>query len=93
MTPAACEGTSTLFEVPYFDLGRAYLTQSGQLYNEATAAAHGKVYCFGPTFRAEKSKTRRQYSSTSSSMTACLAISPIMVSWRPRRCSTTAIST
>jgi asparaginyl-tRNA synthetase len=58
-TPAACEGTSTLFEVPYFDEGLAYLTQSGQLYNEATAAAHGKVYCFGPTFRAEKSKTRR----------------------------------
>ena len=58
-TPAACEGTSTLFGVPYFDEGTAYLTQSGQLYNEATAAAHGKVYCFGPTFRAEKSKTRR----------------------------------
>ena len=58
-TPAACEGTSTLFEVPYFDQGLAYLTQSGQLYNEANAAAHGKVYCFGPTFRAEKSKTRR----------------------------------
>ena len=45
--------------MPYFDEGTAYLTQSGQLYNEATAAAHGKVYCFGPTFRAEKSKTRR----------------------------------
>jgi asparaginyl-tRNA synthetase len=58
-TPAACEGTTTLFGVPYFDEGMAYLTQSGQLYNEATAAAHGKVYCFGPTFRAEKSKTRR----------------------------------
>ena len=58
-TPAACEGTSTLFEVPYFDLGNAYLTQSGQLYMEAAAAALGKVYCFGPTFRAEKSKTRR----------------------------------
>jgi asparaginyl-tRNA synthetase len=58
-TPAACEGTSTLFEVDYFDGERAYLTQSGQLYNEATAAAFGKVYCFGPTFRAEKSKTRR----------------------------------
>jgi asparaginyl-tRNA synthetase len=58
-TPAACEGTSTLFPVQYFDEGTAYLTQSGQLYNEATAAAHGKVYCFGPTFRAEKSKTRR----------------------------------
>jgi asparaginyl-tRNA synthetase len=58
-TPAACEGTTTLFGVPYFDEGTAYLTQSGQLYSEATAAAHGKVYCFGPTFRAEKSKTRR----------------------------------
>jgi asparaginyl-tRNA synthetase len=58
-TPAACEGTATLFEVPYFDLGKAYLTQSGQLYMEAAAMALGKVYCFGPTFRAEKSKTRR----------------------------------
>ena len=58
-TPAACEGTTTLFEVDYFDDQKAYLTQSGQLYNEATAAAFGKVYCFGPTFRAEKSKTRR----------------------------------
>src|SRR5262249_5576883 len=57
-TPSACEGTSTLFEVNYFD-EKAYLAQSGQLYNEATAAAFGKVYCFGPTFRAEKSKTRR----------------------------------
>src|SRR5215469_15114858 len=58
-TPAACEGTSTLFEVDYFDDEKVYLTQSGQLYNEATAAAFGKVYCFGPTFRAERSKTRR----------------------------------
>ncbi len=58
-TPAACEGTTTLFEVDYFGEDKAYLTQSGQLYNEATAAAFGKVYCFGPTFRAEKSKTRR----------------------------------
>src|SRR5215472_10358138 len=57
-TPAACEGTTTLFEVGYFD-EKAYLTQSGQLYNEAAAAAVGKTYCFGPTFRAEKSKTRR----------------------------------
>ena len=57
-TPAACEGTSTLFEVAYFD-EKAYLTQSGQLYGEAAAMAHGKIYCFGPTFRAEKSKTRR----------------------------------
>jgi asparaginyl-tRNA synthetase len=57
-TPAACEGTSTLFEVDYFD-DKAYLTQSGQLYSEAAAMAFGKVYCFGPTFRAEKSKTRR----------------------------------
>src|SRR5574341_54719 len=58
-TPAACEGTTTLFEVSYIDDQKAYLTQSGQLYVEATAAALGKVYCFGPTFRAEKSKTRR----------------------------------
>ncbi len=58
-TPAACEGTTTLFEVDYFDDQKAYLTQSGQLYNEATAAAFGKSYAFGPTFRAEKSKTRR----------------------------------
>src|SRR3954462_1878308 len=58
LTPAACEGTSTLFEVDYFD-DQAYLTQSGQLYIEATAMALGKVYSFGPTFRAEKSKTRR----------------------------------
>ena len=57
-TPSACEGTSTLFETQYFD-EKAYLSQSGQLYMEATAAAFGKVYCFGPTFRAEKSKTRR----------------------------------
>ncbi len=57
-TPNACEGTTTLFETDYFG-DRAFLTQSGQLYNEATAAAFRKVYCFGPTFRAEKSKTRR----------------------------------
>jgi asparaginyl-tRNA synthetase len=58
LTPNACEGTTTLFHTQYFD-ETAYLTQSGQLYSEATAAAFGKVYCFGPTFRAEKSKTRR----------------------------------
>ena len=58
-TPAACEGTTTLFPVQYFEDTTAYLTQSGQLYNEANAMALGKVYCFGPTFRAEKSKTRR----------------------------------
>ncbi len=58
-TPAACEGTTTLFEVDYFEDEKVYLTQSGQLYNEATAMAFGKTYCFGPTFRAEKSKTRR----------------------------------
>ncbi|MDD3012250.1 MAG: asparagine--tRNA ligase [Candidatus Gastranaerophilales bacterium] len=57
-TPAACEGTTNLFETKYFD-EKAYLTQSGQLYMEAAAMAFGKVYCFGPTFRAEKSKTRR----------------------------------
>ena len=59
LTPAACEGTTTLFPVPYFDTATAFLTQSGQLYNEANAMALGRVYCFGPTFRAEKSKTRR----------------------------------
>ena len=58
ITPAAAEGTSTLFEVDYFD-EKAYLAQTGQLYNEADIMAFGKVYCFGPTFRAEKSKTRR----------------------------------
>jgi asparaginyl-tRNA synthetase len=57
-TPNACEGTTTLFQTDYFE-EKAYLTQSGQLYSEATSAAFGKVYCFGPTFRAEKSKTRR----------------------------------
>ncbi|MGH9404077.1 MAG: asparagine--tRNA ligase, partial [Terriglobia bacterium] len=57
-TPAVCEGTTTLFEVDYFD-DKAYLTQSGQLYSEAAAASVGKTYCFGPVFRAEKSKTRR----------------------------------
>jgi asparaginyl-tRNA synthetase len=58
-TPSACEGTTTLFPVQYFEEQMAYLTQSGQLYNEANAMALGRVYCFGPTFRAEKSKTRR----------------------------------
>jgi asparaginyl-tRNA synthetase len=58
LTPSAAEETSTLFETEYFD-SKAYLSQSGQLYNEATCAAFGRVYCFGPTFRAEKSKTRR----------------------------------
>ena len=58
-TPSACEGTTTLFEVPYFDEQKAYLSQSGQLYGEASAMALGKIYVFGPTFRAEKSKTRR----------------------------------
>ncbi len=59
LTPAACEGTTTLFEVEYFDLGSAYLSQSGQLYLEAAIASLGRVFDFGPTFRAEKSKTRR----------------------------------
>jgi len=59
LTPNACEGTSTLFETEYFDLGKAYLSQSGQLYAEATALALGRVYTFGPAFRAEKSKTRK----------------------------------
>ncbi len=58
LTPAACEGTSTLFETDYFG-EKAFLSQSGQLYGEASAMALGKIYCFGPTFRAEKSKTRR----------------------------------
>lgn len=59
LTPAACEGTSTLFELEYFDLGKAYLSQSGQLYIEAAIMSHGRVFDFGPVFRAEKSKTRR----------------------------------
>jgi asparaginyl-tRNA synthetase len=59
ITPSACEGTTTLFPVEYLDDQKAYLTQSGQLYVEANAMALGRVYCFGPTFRAEKSKTRR----------------------------------
>jgi len=58
LTPAACEGTTTLFETDYFG-DKAYLSQSGQLYNEAAAMAFGRVYCYGPTFRAERSKTRR----------------------------------
>ena len=63
-TPNACEGTSELFEVSYFET-QAYLSQSGQLYQEATSAALGKTYCFGPTFRSEKSKTRRHLKSAS----------------------------
>jgi len=59
LTPNACEGTTTLFEMDYFDLGKAYLSQSGQLYIEAAIFSHGKVFDFGPVFRAEKSKTRR----------------------------------
>jgi len=59
LTPAACEGTTTLFEVEYFDIGKAYLSQSGQLYIEAAIMSHGRVFDFGPVFRAEKSKTRR----------------------------------
>jgi asparaginyl-tRNA synthetase len=59
LTPTSCEGTTTLFEVPYFDLGSAYLSQSGQLYIEAAIFSHGRVFDFGPVFRAEKSKTRR----------------------------------
>ena len=61
LTPTACEGTTTLFETDYLDRGKAYLSQSGQLYLEAAAMALGKVFCFGPTFRAEKSKTRRHF--------------------------------
>jgi asparaginyl-tRNA synthetase len=59
LTPTSCEGTTNLFEIDYFGERKAYLTQSGQLYGEAGALAFGKIYCFGPTFRAEKSKTRR----------------------------------
>jgi len=59
LTPTSCEGTTTLFEIKYFDLGKAYLSQSGQLYIEAAIMSHGRVFDFGPTFRAEKSKTRR----------------------------------
>ena len=59
LTPTSCEGTTSLFETDYLDKGKAYLSQSGQLYLEAAAMALGRVYCFGPTFRAEKSKTRR----------------------------------
>ncbi|MGD8512832.1 MAG: asparagine--tRNA ligase [Deltaproteobacteria bacterium] len=59
LTPSSCEGTTSLFETDYFDDTKAFLSQSGQLYMEAGAMAFGKVYCFGPTFRAEKSKTRR----------------------------------
>jgi len=59
LTPTSCEGTTTLFKVPYFDLGSAYLSQSGQLYIEAAIFSHGRVFDFGPVFRAEKSKTRR----------------------------------
>jgi asparaginyl-tRNA synthetase len=59
LTPTSCEGTTSLFEIDYFGERKAYLSQSGQLYAEAGALAFGKVYCFGPTFRAEKSKTRR----------------------------------
>ncbi|MEE9566065.1 MAG: asparagine--tRNA ligase [Desulfobacteria bacterium] len=59
LTPSSCEGTTTLFEIDYFGDKKAFLSQSGQLYMEAGAMAFGKVYCFGPTFRAEKSKTRR----------------------------------
>jgi asparaginyl-tRNA synthetase len=59
LTPTACEGTTSLFETNYLDRGKAYLSQSGQLYLEAAAMALGRVFCFGPTFRAEKSKTRR----------------------------------
>ena len=59
LTPTSCEGTTTLFDLEYFDLGKAYLTQSGQLYIEAAIFSHGRVFDFGPVFRAEKSKTRR----------------------------------
>ncbi len=74
LTPSACEGTTTLFELDYFDLGKAYLSQSGQLYMEAACMAFGKVYCFGPAFRAEKSKTRRH-------LTEFWMVEPEMAFW------------
>lgn len=74
LTPSACEGTTTLFSLDYFDLGKAYLSQSGQLYMEAACMAFGKVYCFGPAFRAEKSKTRRH-------LTEFWMVEPEMAFW------------
>lgn len=74
LTPSACEGTTTLFALDYFDLGKAYLSQSGQLYMEAACMALGKVYCFGPAFRAEKSKTRRH-------LTEFWMVEPEMAYW------------
>lgn len=74
LTPSSCEGTTTLFELDYFDLGKAYLSQSGQLYMEAACMALGKVYCFGPAFRAEKSKTRRH-------LTEFWMVEPEMAYW------------
>lgn len=74
LTPSACEGTTTLFGLDYFDLGKAYLSQSGQLYMEAACMALGKVYCFGPAFRAEKSKTRRH-------LTEFWMVEPEMAFW------------
>lgn len=74
LTPSACEGTTTLFALDYFDLGKAYLSQSGQLYMEAACMALGKVYCFGPAFRAEKSKTRRH-------LTEFWMVEPEMAFW------------
>lgn len=74
LTPSSCEGTTTLFELDYFDLGKAYLSQSGQLYMESACMALGKVYCFGPAFRAEKSKTRRH-------LTEFWMVEPEMAYW------------
>ncbi|HOJ93018.1 MAG TPA: asparagine--tRNA ligase [Dictyoglomaceae bacterium] len=74
LTPSSCEGTTTLFSLDYFDLGKAYLSQSGQLYMEAACMAFGKVYCFGPAFRAEKSKTRRH-------LTEFWMVEPEMAYW------------
>ncbi|ACK42212.1 MULTISPECIES: asparagine--tRNA ligase [Dictyoglomus] len=74
LTPSSCEGTTTLFSLDYFDLGKAYLSQSGQLYMEAACMAFGKVYCFGPAFRAEKSKTRRH-------LTEFWMVEPEMAFW------------
>jgi asparaginyl-tRNA synthetase len=93
LTPAACEGTTTLFETDYFG-EKAYLSQSGQLYNEATAMAFGRTYCFGPTFRAEKSKTRRHLiefwmvepEMAYEDLAGCMQIEEAFVSYVVQRC-------
>jgi asparaginyl-tRNA synthetase len=93
LTPAACEGTTTLFETDFFG-EPAYLSQSGQLYNEANIMAFGRVYCFGPTFRAEKSKTRRHLlefwmvepEMAFADLDECMCVEEELVSYVVRRC-------